>query len=218
MDRRRVWALTGATVALVTAGGVTVAVRASDQRPASVAASPSAVRVVLPGKPGESAAVSDSDHVRAPDGSPYNSIDVTYAQMMIAHHRQAVQMAKLAPERAGSAQLRSLAERIVAGQGPEIAVLQAWLSERGQPENDPDHDHSGMPGMQSAAALAELTSARGADFDHRFVTMMTEHHEGAQQMAADLLRGGSDERLNELANETAVEQMSEIHRMADLGL
>lgn len=177
---------------------------------------PPPVRVVLPGRPGESARVSDSDQVRAPDGSTYNSIDVAYAQMMIAHHAQAIEMAGLAPGRAGSAELQSLAGRISAAQKPEVDVLRSWLKDRGKPENDPGHDHSGMPGMQSATAIVDLTAARGADFDRRFVLMMIAHHRGAQQMAGDLLRAGADQRLSEMANETAVEQGSEINRLNDL--
>ncbi|BCJ44741.1 lipoprotein [Actinoplanes ianthinogenes] len=177
---------------------------------------PPPARVVLPGRPGEPATVTDSDHVRAPDGSTYNGIDVAYAQMMIAHHEQAVAMAGLAADRAGRAGVRALADRISAAQKPEIDVLRAWLRDREQPESEPGHDHAGMPGMQSATAMSELAAARGADFDRRFVTMMIAHHRGAQQMAGDLLRAGEDQRLSEMANETAVEQGSEINRLNDL--
>jgi len=97
-------------------------------------------------------------------------------------------------------------------------VLRAWLRARGLPEDQPGHDHSTMPGMQSESAIAALTAARGADFDRRFIEMMTAHHRGAQQMAGDVLRGGSDLRLSEMVNEMAVEQGSEIGRMAQLGL
>ncbi|WP_436523089.1 DUF305 domain-containing protein [Actinoplanes sp. HUAS TT8] len=195
-----------------------VGLRPAPDRPPPPPPGPPPVRVVLPGRPGQSATVTDSDQVRAPDGSTYNSIDVAYAQMMIAHHGQAIAMAGLAPDRAASAELRALAGRISAAQQPEVAVLRSWLRDRGQPETDPGHDHAGMPGMQSATAVSELTAARGADFDRRFVTMMIAHHRGAQQMAGDLLRGGADQRLSEMANETAVEQGSEINRLDDLGL
>lgn len=178
--------------------------------------SPSPVRVVLPGRPGESATVTDADHVRAPDGSTYNAIDTTFAQMMIAHHAQAIRMADLAPQRAGGAGLRALAARISAAQQPEIATLKAWLQARKLPGTDPAHDHAGMPGMQSEAEMAALAAAHGADFDRRFVAMMTAHHRGAIQMAGDLLGGGTDQALAEMANEMSVEQGSEIRRMEEL--
>jgi uncharacterized protein (DUF305 family) len=73
-----------------------------------------------------------------------------------------------------------------------------------------------MPGMQSAADMTALASLSGADFDRRFVAMMTAHHRGAMQMAGDVIKGGRDERLREVANEMAVEQGSEIRRMSQL--
>ncbi len=217
MNRHRWVALAAAGVVLLSAGAIAFATRGPDDAPDSAPSTPP-VRVVLPGRPGESATVSDSDRVRAPDGSAYNSIDVAFAQMMIAHHAQAIEMAGLAAGRAGGTEVRNLAGRISAAQQPEIDVLRSWLRDRGQPESDPGHDHAGMPGMQSASAIAELAAARGADFDRRFVTMMIAHHRGAQQMAGDLLRGGTDQRLSEMANEMAVEQGSEIRRMDDLSL
>ncbi|GAA2635469.1 lipoprotein [Paractinoplanes durhamensis] len=173
---------------------------------------------MLPGRPGESARVSDSDKVAAPDGSTYNVIDTTFVQMMIVHHGQAIEMASLAGTRAGDDQLRALAGRIGAAQGPEVAWMRAWLRDRGLPESDPGHDHTGMPGMQSAADLTALAGLSGPAFDRRFATMMTAHHQGAVQMAGDVLGGGSDERLREVAGEMAVEQSSEIRRIQELDL
>jgi uncharacterized protein (DUF305 family) len=221
MNRQRALTLVTAVAVVLGAGVSVLIVRSLGDSPAaapSAASSGSPVPVIVPGRPGESAQVTDSDKVRAPDGSTYNSIDTTFVQMMIAHHQQAIRMAGLAPERAGNAQLRALADRIVAAQRPEIDVLRSWLQARNLPESDPAHDHSTMPGMQTEAAIAELTAARGADFDRRFVGMMTAHHQGAQQMAGDVIRGGTDERLSELANEMAVEQGSEVRRMAQMGV
>jgi uncharacterized protein (DUF305 family) len=220
MTRQRTFTLVTVAVVVLAAGGAAWAAGAGDgdsaaaPRPAASSAPP--VRVVLPGKPGESARVTDSDQVRAPDGSTYNKIDVTFVQMMIVHHTQAVEMARLAPERAGGTGLRALAARMEAAQAPEINWLKQWLQARKLPDADPRHDHSTMPGMQSPADLAALAAAKGADFDRKFITMMTAHHRGALQMAGDVLAGGTDQALHEAANEMAVEQGSEIRRMAQL--
>ncbi|MGW4943022.1 DUF305 domain-containing protein [Actinoplanes sp. NPDC004185] len=220
MTRQRTFTLVSAAAVVLAAGGTALVAQAGDDRsaaaPRPAASSAPPVRVVLPGKPGESARVSDSDQVRAPDGSTYNTIDVAFVQMMIVHHTQAIEMADLAPERAGGTGLRALAARISAAQGPEITWLKRWLQDRKLPATDPGHDHSTMPGMQSPADLAALGAARGADFDRKFVAMMTAHHKGAIQMAGDVLGGGSDEVLRETANEMAVEQGSEIRRLEQL--
>lgn len=221
MERRRAMTLVAVAAVLAAAAGVAVAARsgpgrsAAAERPGAAATSPQ--RVVLPGRPGEPARVSDSDRVKAPDGSTYNTIDSTFVQMMIVHHGQAIDMAALAAGRAGDTRLRALADRIGAAQKPEVAWLRAWLRDRGLPE-DPAHDHATMPGMQAPAAMTALAARRGADFDRSFVTMMTDHHRGAMTMARDVLGGGTDERLREVAGEMAVEQGSEIRRMDQLGL
>ena len=219
MTRARISTVVAVAVILFGTGLSVLIARSGDDSPVA-ASTPSAspVRVLVPGRPGESAQVTDSDRVRAPDGSTYNGIDTAFAQMMIVHHGQAIRMADLAAARAGNTRLRALADRISDAQKPEVTVLKSWLSVRKLPESDPGHDHSTMPGMQTEAAIAELSAARGADFDRRFVAMMTEHHRGAQRMAADVLRGGTDQSLAEMANEMAVEQVSEIRRMAQLGV
>ncbi|MEU4245409.1 DUF305 domain-containing protein [Actinoplanes sp. NPDC026619] len=212
-----------AGLAIVAAAGLAFAARggsgdsAAAPRASAAEKSP-AVRVVLPGRPGESARVSDSDRVAAPDGSTYNTIDTTFVQMMIGHHEQAIAMAALAPDRAADDQLRALAARIGAAQAPEVAWMRGWLRLRKLPKSDPAHDHAAMPGMQSAADMTTLAGLKGSAFDRRFATMMTAHHRGAVQMASDVLTGGTDEKLREVAGEMAVEQASEIRRIEQLGL
>jgi uncharacterized protein (DUF305 family) len=221
MNRRRAQSLAAAALALLAAGVIALLSRPSDdERPTAAAPSASAspIPVLIPGRPGEPATVTDSDQVQLPDGTAYNTIDVTYVQMMIVHHSQAVRMADLAPGRAADKGVLGIAGRISAAQAPEIEVFRSWLRDRGQPETNPAHDHATMPGMQTEEAVTALAAAKGADFDRRFVTMMTAHHRGAQQMTSDVLRGGADQRLSELANETAVEQGVEIRRMADLNV
>lgn len=208
----------GVAVAATAAGDRTSTPRAAPTPAASSAAGDSPVRVVVPGRPGESATVSDSGTVRGPAASTYNTLDVAFVQMMIAHHTQALRMAAMAPRRAADPRVKALAERIRVAQGPEITVLRAWLRERRLDAGAAQHDHAAMPGMQSDEAMRALAGARGADFDRRFVAMMTDHHAGAVQMAGDLLDGGDDGRLLELAGEMAVEQRAEIARMRQFGL
>ncbi|WP_229073101.1 DUF305 domain-containing protein [Actinoplanes sp. DH11] len=229
MNRRhsRTFAATSLTVLAAAVAALTACTSGGDRpqpaAPTSATAtapapSSSPVQVLVPGRPGESAVLSDPGTVDVPEPAGFNSIDVAYVQMMIAHHQQALEMADLAPARAANTGVKNLAARISASQKLEIDYFKGWLRDRNQPESDPSHDHSTMPGGQSPEKIAELTAATGADFDRRFVAMMSEHHRGAQQMTGDLLRSGSDERLSELANESAVEQVVEIERMADLGV
>ncbi|MFG3698226.1 DUF305 domain-containing protein [Micromonospora sp. NPDC047620] len=184
---------------------------------ASAPVDPARPAVIVPGRPGEAAAVRPAEELRdAAPTSRHNSMDVWFVRMMIPHHAQALEMAALAPDRAGDPDLRALAERIRASQGPEIGMMRGWLQTRGLSPDVPGHDHGTMRGMQSPEAMRQLAAARGAEFDRLFVRMMTEHHRGAVQMATDLLKVGADLTLSEFANSVATEQAVEIDRMRDV--
>jgi uncharacterized protein (DUF305 family) len=220
MSRQRTTLIVAAVIIVLAAGGAALAARSGDDRSAAApqpSASTPPQRVIVPGRPGESASVTDSDKVKMPDHDVFNSIDTTFVQMMIVHHEQAIEMAKLAPGRAGNTQLKSFADRIIAAQTSEIAYLRGWLSQRKLPSSDPSHNHATMPGMQTPADMTTLAGLNGAAFDKKFVAMMSDHHRGAIQMATDVVRGGTDELLRETADEMAIEQGSEIQRMEQIG-
>ncbi|WP_306212370.1 DUF305 domain-containing protein [Actinoplanes sp. RD1] len=218
MSRKRALIVVAALAVLVV-GAILVTRPGSERSAAAPRPSASATppqRVVLPGRPGDTARITDSDQVEAPDGSVYNGIDTLFVQMMIVHHGQALAMAELAPERAADPELRAFADRIRTGQQLEIDYYRTWLRTRKLPEDATGHDHTTMAGMQSPAAMAALAAAKGAGFDRMFVTMMTAHHEGALRMGDDVVKGGADEQLREVAGEMIIEQGIEIQRMAQL--
>jgi uncharacterized protein (DUF305 family) len=217
----------GRVLLVVTLSAALLAVLGFTLRPADRAAPVAAVvspspaptdgsSVVVPGRPGESAAVRPAHEVRDAAPPQYNSLDVWFVRMMIPHHQQALEMAQLAPARAAGPGIKAIADRIRGAQGPEIGMLRGWLSSRGLSAEVPGHDHGTMRGMQSPEAVRRLADARGADFDRLFVRMMSEHHQGAVTMATDLLGVGADQQLNEFANSVATEQAVEIDRMREL--
>ncbi|WP_055599463.1 DUF305 domain-containing protein [Streptomyces aureus] len=173
--------------------------------------------VVAPGKPGEPARrISPEEAAKLlPDQSP-NSADFAYAQMMIVHHRQALTMTALAPQRAASAQVKGVAERIAAAQKPEIGAMEGWLKNNGGAREQAGHDHHSMPGMASEAQLKELRNAKGRAFDELFLKLMITHHEGAVTMAAEVLSEGNNVLVEEMANDVIAQQSAEIGRMRGL--
>ncbi|MEV0259299.1 DUF305 domain-containing protein [Streptomyces sp. NPDC050732] len=175
--------------------------------------------VIAPGKPGETAATmsaKDAARQRSEDDSP-NTADFTYAQMMIVHHGQALRMAELAPERAGSSKVKRLASRISAAQRPEIGAMKGWLKKHGGPRGHAGHDHATMPGMASGAQLKQLRAAQGEAFDQLFLKLMITHHSGAVTMATDVLSEGNNIQVEEMANDVVAQQSSEIGRMREMG-
>ncbi|MEU1756281.1 DUF305 domain-containing protein [Micromonospora matsumotoense] len=157
----------------------------------------------------------------APSGaSAADPADVSFAQMMIPHHQQAVRMSELAGSRAADPEVSRLAAQIRAAQAPEIATMTGWLTGWGRPVPSdgpagghlPGTDH-GMPGMMSDADLARLEGATGRDFDRRFLTMMIAHHEGAVTMARQELADGRHAGARDLAQQIVSSQQREIDTM-----
>lgn len=151
--------------------------------------------------------------------SGHNAADVTFARQMVPHHTQAVAMATLAPNKASSAEVKALAKRIEAAQGPEINKMQGWLEDWGKSEakSSMDMDHGSMgDGMMSDADMAKLTKASGVEFDRLFLTMMTKHHQGAVAMARAELDKGKDKDAKALAKDIRDSQTKEIAEMRDL--
>ncbi|MEV7086126.1 DUF305 domain-containing protein [Streptomyces sp. NPDC093085] len=173
--------------------------------------------VLAPGKPGEPARTLSPDEVKraTPDSTP-NAADFSYAQMMIVHHGQALEMTALVAERASSTQVKRLAARISAAQGPEIEAMEAWLKNHGGAENAHGHDHAAMPGMATDAQLKELAAAKGEAFDDLFLKLMITHHQGAVTMATEAVAEGNNIVIGEMANDVIAQQSVEINRMRAL--
>lgn len=149
-----------------------------------------------------------------------NGADTMFAQMMIEHHEGAIEMADLARQQAASAEVRSLAERISAAQGPEIEQMESWLQAWGEPttaeEGHGGHGGMEMDGLTQEEAMAELEGLSGAEFDRRFLELMTGHHEGAVEMAEDELESGQNPQAQELAQKIIEDQQAEIAEMEQL--
>jgi uncharacterized protein (DUF305 family) len=158
-----------------------------------------------------------------PDG--VNRIDVAFAQGMIPHHAQAVEMSELAATNGASPEVQALASQIIAAQQPEIDQMTAWLEAWGQPVPDSSlsmeeqMEAAGgmmMSGMVSSSDMDRLREAQGAEFDRLFLEFMILHHEGAIQMADQELDGGQDPQVTQLAQQIKDAQAPEIERMNEL--
>lgn len=151
----------------------------------------------------------------------HNADDVTFAQQMIPHHSQALDMAKLVPSRSTNPKVLDLASRIEKAQDPEIQQMHGWLStwSAGMPgmssESMPGMSGS-MPGMMSDADLKQLGAAKGAEFDKMWLDMMIKHHQGAIDMAKTELTKGGNADAKALAQKIIDAQQAEITEMRGL--
>lgn len=138
--------------------------------------------------------------------------DVMFAQMMVPHHQQAIEMADLAESRAQSPQLKDLAATIKAAQGPEISTMNGWLEQWGAPATAGGMDH-GTDGMMTEADMSELRQASGPQFDRLWLTMMIAHHQGAVTMAKDAMSSTTNTQVRSLAQSIVEGQDREIATM-----
>ena len=180
--------------------------------------------IVQPGAPGEpSRELSAEDAVEIADTS-YSPDDAQFMRDMIPHHHQAIEMAELVADRTNRPELIDVAGRINASQGDEIAFMQQWLRERGEPVPDPTVHHAmhtshTMAGMATPEQMAELAASKGTAFDRLFLQLMITHHEGAVKMVEELLEqpgAAYDPILFEFTGDIANDQAVEIERMNGL--
>lgn len=157
-------------------------------------------------------------------GGSHDPQDVSFAQGMIPHHRQAVAMADLAASRAKSPQVKDLAAKIKQAQDPEITTMSGWLKAWGaQVPGDSrsgmgsmpgmDHSASPMPGMMSDQDMGRLKGLSGDAFDKAFLRMMIGHHQGAIAMAGTERAKGAYGPAKALAKSIATSQTAEITEM-----
>ena len=151
--------------------------------------------------------------------------DIEFMSGMIGHHAQAIQMSEMAPTHGAGPQVTVLAARIINAQKDEIATMQQWLKDRGQPVPEavpgmkmPGHgDHLMlMPGMLTPEQMAELDAARGAEFDRLFLTYMIQHHNGALAMVQKLFShdgAAQEDVIFKFASDVNVDQVTEVDRM-----
>ena len=150
----------------------------------------------------------------------FNDADVMFAQMMIPHHEQAIEMSDIAldPTVGAGDAVKALAARIKGAQDPEIATMTGFLSSWKQSLTmDSSMNHSDMmSGMLTVEELSNLSALRGAEFDRAWMLAMIAHHEGAIEMAKDVIPDGTNAAVRTLANAIATSQDLEIAEMKKL--
>ena len=148
----------------------------------------------------------------------HNMADAMFAQMMIPHHAQAVEMSDMMLSKQDiPAGVKDLATRIKAAQGPEIELMTGWLESWNMPTHMPSGSSGhGMAGMMGAEELAKLSAAQGTDAARLFLEQMISHHEGAIVMAKAETSDGKNTAAVQLSKDIVAAQEAEIQEMKTL--
>jgi len=170
--------------------------------------------------------MSSSTTIAIPADAKFNATDVGFAQGMIPHHAQAIEMADLALTNTKNPDVLALANTIKAAQSPEIEKLSGWLGDWGQTvpstaSGSMDHDMTGMDGMMmdgmmSQADMDRLETSTGTEFDRLWLELMIQHHEGAVKMSKSEVAGGKNPDAVALAQAIISSQQAEITTMESL--
>lgn len=142
--------------------------------------------------------------------SEYSSADIAFAEMMIPHHEQAIEMSEIAFLNTTNPALLQLAQEIKDAQSPEIELMNSWTGVKAS-------THAGhmMDGMLSDSEMSDLREVKEKEFDRLFLEGMIKHHEGAIEMAQDV----ADSKNKDVANLSAAiiaAQKLEIDKMKKL--
>ena len=173
------------------------------------------------------------------DARAHNDADVMFAQHMIPHHQQAIQMSDIVVGKQGiDPRVIQLANQIKAAQGPEIQQMQGWLSQWAKPtmpmmpsSMTPQSTMPGMPGVPSQSGMPGMTgmsgmmseqdmqalqNAQGLDASKLFLTQMIEHHQDAITMAQNEIKSGQYQPAIGLARSIVTNQQQQINTMQSI--
>ncbi|MDW8804868.1 DUF305 domain-containing protein [Streptomyces scabiei] len=151
----------------------------------------------------------------------FNEADVAFAQMMIPHHEQALEMARLAEDRASDTEIKEIAATIEKAQDPEIRTMKGWLKSWDEPTavaSMPGMEHGGGDGngMMADSDMQHLGGVKDAEFDAMFAEMMIEHHEGAIAMARHEQQDGEYTDATAMAGDIVKGQSAEVELLKDI--
>ena len=186
------------------------------------AATPAATDTATPSatESATSSATGSAEEVSA----EHNDADVMFAQMMIPHHQQAVEMSEMLLAKDDvPAEVAAFAQKVIDAQGPEIERMNSMLTAWGQDPVDTDGmdgmegmDHGGMSGMMSEEDMTALDQAQGTEAARLYLEQMTAHHKGAVDMAKDEVEDGQNPQAVQLAEQVIADQEAEITEMQQM--
>jgi len=159
-------------------------------------------------------------------GPDHNDADIAFAQGMIPHHQQAIDMSNTAATRGGP-QVKALARQIKAAQGPEIRTMTGWLKDWNARSMEHGDGHGvsgdmkgdmggGHMGMLDEKTMSKLDAAKGAAFDRLWLRGMIQHHQGAIDMAKTEIASGEYPKAVTMAKSIVTSQQAEIDHMREM--
>ena len=127
---------------------------------------------------------------------------------MVGHHAMAVQMAEMAKEKATHEELKGMADDIISTQTAEIARMQTWLKRWYHRNVGDDH-------MGHNEDMQMLEDATGAEFEVRWMVMMSIHHTQAIERARAVRKFRLHGKVRKLTRDIIRAQQREIDQLQE---
>ncbi len=148
------------------------------------------------------------------DGAQAEDTDGAFITEMVPHHEMAIEMARVAQQRAEHPEIKQLAEDIIAAQQGEIQDLEDMHQRLyGEPVSDGEHGTLGLDAQMMGMSMDVSMLETAKPFDRAFIDKMIPHHQGAIQMARVELAEGQDQEAEDLATAIVNAQSREIEEM-----
>ncbi|MDL4813369.1 DUF305 domain-containing protein [Actinomadura opuntiae] len=185
------------------------------RRTAAALAAVLAAPLVLTACRGEQA---KTEPASAASGTPrYNAEDVMFLQMMVAHHKQGLEMVRLAAGRAAHPQVRTLASAVDTTQSEELELMTSWLHRWKKPLASGaaahTHQHHGASPGTTAKEIDTLRREKDAEFEPAFLTLFTAHQHNAVEMAQVERKNGANPDARAFAGRVVESRTAEIKQM-----
>lgn len=155
-------------------------------------------------------------------------VDRNFIEMMVPHHEGAIEMAKMALDRAKSPQVRELAQSIIEKQTREIEQMRTWYKQwygTEVPVNSSSMEMNGGMNQEMRMSMQhqdmmenEMMSAleNADDFDREFLNQMIRHHSMASMMAGMVVNSAEHQEIRQLAQTIVRDQNEEIAKMRQM--
>ncbi len=148
----------------------------------------------------------DMDMASQLAGLEGEAFEVGFMSLMIAHHQSATEMAQWVLERTGDPEITDAARTIVDEQEAEINQMTGWL--QAWYDREPDAELMGMMNEMMDGMMQTMVNSQ--DPERAFLEGMSEHHNGAIDMAQPALFEAFHPELRALAGTIIVAQTREI--------
>ena len=146
-----------------------------------------------------------------------------FIDMMMMHHRQGIEMARLAEEKSPSTGVKDFSKKTIDAQEKNLKQLQflrdthysgrpAMSHEQMMAHMQAMPGHGGMK-MDMEGDMRKLRAATGNGFDRLFLDTMTHHHQMAVQMSKDAVTNAEHSDIKEFVRRSSAAQQAEIAEM-----